>query len=199
LPGAFFGEQQALGDEGRRHAAFAAGMGELNAGSCTLGLEELGDALEGGDVLVFPDTEVAGGDAAFRGYSGGLESDQACAALSACAEVDQMPVGGEAVYRGVLAHGGDADAIGEFKGAELEGGKKRMGHGLLDVRDGLRMHGRRRSVWEGLKRGKNDRFGWQKRAKVACFWLKKRRFRGLMFTDWYTAVFCKAFIPNALG
>jgi hypothetical protein len=35
--------------------------------------------------------------------------------------VDEVPVVGEAVGRGVLAHGGDRDAVGEGEGAEGQG------------------------------------------------------------------------------
>ena len=61
---------------------------------------------------VLPDAEIAGGDAAFGGDGGGFQDDQAGATLGAGAEVDEMPIRGEAVLRGVLAHGGDADAVG---------------------------------------------------------------------------------------
>ena len=96
-------------------------MGQLDAGAGALGVEEPGDALKGGDVLVLPDAEVAGGDAALRGDGGGFKDDEGGAALGAGSEVDEMPVGGEAILRGVLAHGRNADAIGEGEGAELEG------------------------------------------------------------------------------
>jgi hypothetical protein len=36
-----------------------------------------------------------------------------------------------------LAHGRDADAVGEGKRAELEGREKRMSHERLDVRKGF--------------------------------------------------------------
>jgi hypothetical protein len=53
--------------------------------------------------------------------------------------MDKMPIGGEAVLRGVLAHGRDADAVGKDYGAKLKGGKERMAHGILDEREGLGM------------------------------------------------------------
>ena len=49
------------------------------------------------------------------------DSDQTCAALGAAAQMDKMPIGGEAVEGGVLAHGRDADAVGKDYGAKLKG------------------------------------------------------------------------------
>jgi len=133
LPCAFLGQQKAFGYEGRGHTPLAAGVGELDAGASSLGMEEQGDAPQGGDMLVFPNTEVSGGDAALGGDGGGFKSDQAGAALGAGTKVHEVPVGGEAVFRGVLAHGGDADAIGELEGAEFQDREKRMSHDWLDV------------------------------------------------------------------
>ena len=131
--------EEAFAGEGDGHAAFSTGVGELDADACALGVGEGGDAGEGGDVFVLPDAEVANGDAAIGGDGGGFNHDEASAALGACAEVDEMPVSGEAVLRGVLAHGRDADAIGENHGAELEGREERMAHGGLDEWAGLGM------------------------------------------------------------
>ncbi len=52
---------------GNRHAGLATGVGELGAGVGSVLVEKVGDALELRDVLVFPDAEIAGGDAAFGG------------------------------------------------------------------------------------------------------------------------------------
>ena len=80
---------------------------------------------------------------------GRLKGDQACAALSTCAEVDKMPVVGEAVVRGVLAHGRDSDAIREGNGAEFKGREKRMAHGLLDERGLMGMQVGDFNRWRG--------------------------------------------------
>ena len=93
---------------------------------------KLCDSLEGGNVLVLPDAQVGNRDAAFRKNRGGLQHDQARAALRAAAQVDQVPVVGKAILRGVLAHGRDADAVGKRDRTKLEGRKKRMGHNQLD-------------------------------------------------------------------
>jgi len=96
----------------------------------------LNNAFEGGDVSVAPKAEIAGRDAAFGNNGRGFEDDQARAALSAAAEMDEMPIGGNAVLRGVLAHGRYADAIGKTDRTELERRKKRMAHYILDARGG---------------------------------------------------------------
>jgi hypothetical protein len=90
-------------------------------------------------VRVFPDAEIGRGDAAFWDDGGGFKDDQARAALGAAAEVDAMPIGGEAVLRGVLAHGRNADAVGKGDGTELKGGKERMTYKLMDDWVGLGM------------------------------------------------------------
>jgi len=79
------------------HAGFAAGVGELGASVGAVLVEEGGDALELGDVLVLPDAEVAGSDAGFRADGVGLGDDEAGSTDGAAAEVDEVPVVGEAV------------------------------------------------------------------------------------------------------
>ena len=96
----------------RRHAGFAAGVGELDSGARALGMEEGGDAGERRDVLVLPEAEILGADAAFGCDGSGFSEDESCAADGAAAKVDEMPVVGEAVLAGVFAHGRDDDAIG---------------------------------------------------------------------------------------
>jgi len=83
---------------GRNHAGLASGVGELDGGDAAVLLEEGGDAGEHGEVVVGVDAEVAGGDAGFWADGCGLGHDGAGAADGAAAEVDEMPVGGVAVY-----------------------------------------------------------------------------------------------------
>jgi hypothetical protein len=123
------GQDQVLADERRGHAGFAAGVGQLDAGAGALGVEEGGDAGEGGDVVVFPNAEVGGGDAALGRDGGGLKSNERRSALGAGAKMDEVPVGGEAVDAGVLAHGRNADAVREGEGAKLEGREEGVAHG----------------------------------------------------------------------
>lgn len=99
-------------------------------------MEEGGDAFELGDVLVFPDAEVAWGDAGFGAYGVGFGDDESGAANGAASEVDEVPIVGKTVDRGVFAHGGDGDAVGKSEAAELERSEEvvgRLGHTPLDV------------------------------------------------------------------
>ena len=128
LPSAFRGGKQFIADEGRGDAGFASGVGELNAAPDSLTVDEFDDAREAVNVLVLVDSEVVGGDAAFGNDGGGLKHDEAGAPLRASAEVNHVPVVGKAVLRGVLAHGRDADAVGEGDRTELKGRKQRMAH-----------------------------------------------------------------------
>jgi hypothetical protein len=88
-------------------------------------------------VLVLPKAEVLGADAAFWGDGSGLGEYEGCAADSAAAKVDEMPVVGEAVFAGVLAHGRDDDAIREGKGADGDRGEEAGGslawHALFSI------------------------------------------------------------------
>jgi len=94
------------------HAGFAAGVGELGAGVGAMLVQEGGDALELGDVVVLPDAEVAGRDPGFGADGVGLGDDETGTADGAAAEVDEVPVVGKAVHGGVFAHGGYGDAVG---------------------------------------------------------------------------------------
>jgi hypothetical protein len=104
-------------------------VGELNACADTLSVDEIGDAREAGDVVVLVNAEVARGDAALGHDGRRLKHDEAGTALGTAAEVNHVPVVGEAILRGVLAHGRDSDAIGEGDRTKLEWRKKRMAHG----------------------------------------------------------------------
>ena len=55
---------------------FAPGMGQLDSGNGSLGCDEFRDGGEHGDVLVPPDAEVFGADAANRLDGGGFGEDQ---------------------------------------------------------------------------------------------------------------------------
>jgi hypothetical protein len=128
LPAAFAGTEKTLAGEGRGHGSFASGMGELNARADALSVDELRDARKAGDVVVGVNAEIGGGDAAFSEDRGGFEHDEGGSALGAGAEVDEVPIVGESILGGVLAHGGDADAVGEGDRTELKRRKKRMAH-----------------------------------------------------------------------
>ena len=128
LPATLFGSKESFATERWGHAGFAAGVGKLDSCTSSLRVDEVGDLGQFGDVLVFPDAEVGRGDAAFGQNGGGLNHDQSGATLGTCTEVNEVPVGGEPVLRRVLAHGRNADSIGESDRAKLKWRKKRWGH-----------------------------------------------------------------------
>jgi len=130
LPAAFRGREQMFGSRERGgHGGLASGMGKLNAGANALAMDELDDALKAWNVIVFVDAEVARCDTAFGDYGRGFEHDEAGTTLGTAAEVDHVPVVGETVVGGVLAHRGDADAVGECDRTKLERREERMAHG----------------------------------------------------------------------
>jgi hypothetical protein len=80
-------------------------MGELDCRTGALRVNELNNSRESGDVSIAPKPEIAGGDAALWEDGRGFKDDQASATLNAATQVDEVPIGGKAVPRGVLAHG----------------------------------------------------------------------------------------------
>jgi len=76
-------------------------------------VQEPGDALERGDVLVLPNAQIVRTYAGLWADGSGFGEHKARAADSSAAEVNKMPVTSMAIGRGVLAHGGDYDAIGK--------------------------------------------------------------------------------------
>src|SRR6202171_2152729 len=66
-------------------------------------------------------SEAAMGNAADRGYRGGVDCEHARARLQQLAPMHDVPVSGAAIYRRVLAHRRYHDAIGELEFAEREG------------------------------------------------------------------------------
>jgi hypothetical protein len=113
LPATFGGGNEAGPLPGDGHAGFPAGVGELGSGEGAVVMEEVGDALEAGDVVVGVDAEVVRGDAALGADGVGLGEDEGRAADGAAAEMDEVPVVGESVGGGVLAHRRNGDAVGE--------------------------------------------------------------------------------------
>ena len=89
-------------------------------GDAALRVDEADDAREHLDVLVLPDAEILRTDAAFRRDRGRFGEHQAGAADRAAAEMDEVPVVGEAVRARVLAHRRHEDAIGERDAADRQ-------------------------------------------------------------------------------
>jgi hypothetical protein len=93
--------------------------------------QEGGDAREHVDVLILPDTEVGRRDAALRHDGGRLGDDEARAADGPAAQVDDVPVVGEAVHAGVLAHRADDDPVPQRHAAHGER-REEARHGMAD-------------------------------------------------------------------
>jgi hypothetical protein len=69
------------------------------------------DARNGGLTVVIPDSQASGRDPT-GGFDGScLDEDHGGARHRQAAEVNHVPVGRQAVFGGVLAHGGDENAI----------------------------------------------------------------------------------------
>ena len=114
-------EAAAPGDGGR---GLAAGMGELDAGGGAMLVEEFDDAGEGSDLRVLPEAEIAVGNAGFGRDARGFDDDEAETAEGEAAEMDEVPVVGDAVTGHVLAHRRDDGAVAESEGAEGVGGEE---------------------------------------------------------------------------
>ena len=99
-PPAAFGDGHgtAVFGPGNVGGGFEAGVGELGSGNGAVPAEEADNAREVLDVRVFPDSEVGGTDASFRYHGVGFGEHRASAANGARAEMDEMPVIGEAVF-----------------------------------------------------------------------------------------------------
>src|SRR5450631_3587563 len=76
-PALLGGREETLVVPGTAHAGLASGVGELDSSVRAVGVEEIDDAGERGDVLVLPEAEVVGGDAALGENRGGFGEDQA--------------------------------------------------------------------------------------------------------------------------
>ena len=112
-------------------ACFSAGVGNLNAGHGAAFLDEGRYAREHCDVLVFPDSVIAGADAAARLDGGGFHHNESRAAYGTAAKVDQMPVRCESVDAGILAHWRDGDAIAKRDFADSKGSEEVRVQGLV--------------------------------------------------------------------
>ena len=119
---------------GARGARFSAGVRQLCGRYTALALHKTCDAFECGNVVVAPDAEILGRNAALRRNGCSLGKHHSCAADSAAGEVYEMPVAGKAVDTRVLAHGGYDNTIRQRHAANGKGIEKR-GHQALIIFD----------------------------------------------------------------
>jgi hypothetical protein len=86
-------------------------------------------------VLILPDSEIVRRDPTLRRDGRGLGNDHPGAPNGSAAERDQVPVGGEAIDGGILAHRTDADAVA--KGDAADGDRIEQGcHDSVVARNG---------------------------------------------------------------
>jgi len=102
---------------------FAAGMGKLNPGDGALYFDKPNDRSKCLRVGVGPDAAVERRDSPDRRNGGGFHHHQSRPADGPAAEMDEMPIGGQAVIAAVLAHWGNENAVAEGDFANLEGRK----------------------------------------------------------------------------
>ena len=96
-------------------------MAELNSWDSALSFYESGDGFKSLGMLISPNTGIPGRDAPFGRGSGRFGDYQCGSAYRSRPQVDQVPFIGQPFFTGVLAHGGDEDAILEFDIAQFQG------------------------------------------------------------------------------
>ncbi len=131
LPSAFGCGDGGATFPGTPHARLASCVRQLDSGHGAELLEKRRDAGEEFDVFVFPDALIEGRDASARFHGGGFHHDQGRAADRAAAEMDQVPVVGEAVFARILAHGGNGDAVAKCDAALGQRLEEVIGHRFL--------------------------------------------------------------------
>ena len=104
-------------------AGFAAGVGQLHARHAALRHNEVVDAPQHGHLLIFPQAQVFGTDAAFGRNSRGFLHNEGRAAHGPATQVHEVPVVGKSVLGAVLAHGRHHHAVFEGDAAQGEGFK----------------------------------------------------------------------------
>src|SRR5579872_2845081 len=127
LPAAFPFRDEPAAFPRRARAGLPAGMRDLDPRHGAVLPQESRDALQECNVVVLPDPLVGGGDAAASLHRGRFHDDQAGAAGCATAQVNQMPVVGEAIDARILAHGRAGDAVAE---GEIAQAQRREEHAL---------------------------------------------------------------------
>lgn len=103
------------------NAYLATSVSELNTNLTALVVNKVNNTFDGGDMLVLPDTSVAGRDTSAGLDSSGLGQDKASAVGGKASKMHQMKVGHEAILGREHAHGGDHDPVGQSQILDGEG------------------------------------------------------------------------------
>ncbi len=118
---------------GRRRGGLAPGVRQLEARHAALRGDERADAAQGLDLGIVPQAEVGRADAALRHHRGRLDQQSAQPARGAAAQVRQVPVGGAAVDRRILAHRGHDQAVAQAHAPLRKRGEQMVGHGRTSL------------------------------------------------------------------
>ncbi|MCY1459285.1 hypothetical protein D9M71_767500 [compost metagenome] len=93
-----------------------------------MGSDKAGDSLQGRDLFVAPQAQVLGSDASVGADGRRFAENQAGPPDGAAAQMNEVPVIGQAIDTGVLAHGRNSDSVGQ--GQLTQGvGFKQQTHG----------------------------------------------------------------------
>ena len=106
---------------GPLHAGFAAGMGDLHSRHGAVGAEKRGDGFQRRGMIGRPNAEIAVGDTPALFDRGGFAEHQPRPAQRELAEMDFVPIVGQAVIGGVLAHGRNDHPVFQCRAAHGHG------------------------------------------------------------------------------
>ncbi|MNL24596.1 hypothetical protein D3C87_1460390 [compost metagenome] len=115
LPAACAGRHQLAAIPGRVAGCLAARVAQLDAElDGRIAAHGRHHAAQRGLGFVGPQAEVSRRDAAIGLHRGGFREQQSGSRQRQMTQMDHVPVGGAAFFRGVFAHGRDDDAIGQL-------------------------------------------------------------------------------------
>lgn len=112
-------------------------MSKLDTNLAALNMHKVNNLLQLEDLCIVPETRTSRCNSSVRQHSSGLLNNQTCTINRKGSNAGQMEVGKESVQRGVHAHGGDNDTVGDGQvldgeGLEEEGDLVGVGEGGID-------------------------------------------------------------------
>jgi hypothetical protein len=113
--------QEGAAFPGQIATRLASGVGQLDTGHSAFSMQKAGDACQRFGVPVVPDAHIARRDTAIARHRRGLDHDQSGAADGSTAQMDEMPVVGQALLGAVLTHRGHRDPVAEGDAADSQG------------------------------------------------------------------------------
>ena len=106
------------------HAGLAPGVSDLDCRHRTVVFNERNGALQRMGVFRGPNAQVSVRDPALRGYGSRFGEHDSGTTHRELGKVGEMPVIGQPVHGGILAHRRDRQTIADLKLAELEGAEE---------------------------------------------------------------------------